>query len=155
MQLIYADDASLSLLRKGDLLSRPFRGRRRAVTTTGSQTLPLLKPVYDNGNWQSGMHARYLSSSFLCVYSDFLSMQSIRVRSTILSHIAVSIALGGQGEDQLPAAKQEFNRVFLHKESTNNCLLLLIKVFYRFTSSNLINPSRLVVYHHLPRRRAQ
>ena len=84
-------------------------------------------------------------------------MQSIRVRPTILGHIAVSFALGGQGEDQLPAAKQEFNRVFLHKESTNNCLLLLIKVSYRFVPPTLllINPSRLVVYHHLPRRRAQ
>ena len=55
-------------------------------------------------------------------------MQSIRVRPTILGHIAMSIALSGQGEDQLPAAKQEFNRVFLCKESMNNCLLLLIKV---------------------------
>ena len=95
------------------------------------------------------MRAQYVLLSLLFAYSDFHSMKSIKVQPTILGHIAVSIALGGQG--QLSAVKHEFNQVFLCDEPKNNCLLLLIKVSYVSVLSTLTDES-IVVHHHIPLR---
>ena len=72
-------------------------------------------------------HGDFLS--FLhCVLTDFYFIKSIKVQSSVLSHIAMSVVLGGQGK--FASAKQEFDQAFLCDEDKHKYLLLLIKVPY-------------------------
>ncbi|KAF8447267.1 hypothetical protein L210DRAFT_3641225 [Boletus edulis BED1] len=67
---------------------------------------------------------------------------SIEIQPTILAHIAVSIALGGQG--QLASAKQEFNQAFRCHGHENTCLLLLIKSIIIFVAGDRNEATRRV-----------
>ena len=138
MELIYADNTSLDVWRQGDLTSA-LESFSQATPGPDHHRLANLAIVRSRlKQWElAERDARaVLLVITSCIHSDFLSMKSIQVQPTILGHIAVSIALGGQG--QLSTAKHEFNQVFLRDEPKNNCLLLLIKVPYVSVSSTLL-----------------
>ena len=130
MELVHADNTSLDVWRQGDLTSA-LAIFSQATPGADHHRLANLAIIRSRlKQWElAERDARAVCLIIAsCIYSDFLSLKSIKVQPTILGHVAVSIALGGQG--QLSAAKHEFNQVFLRDESKNNCLLLLIKASY-------------------------
>ncbi|KAF8126003.1 hypothetical protein EV363DRAFT_1402063 [Boletus edulis] len=127
MQLIYADDASLNAWRRDDLTSAVaiFSQEMQDADYHRLANLALVRARLEQ--WES---------------AEQDARASIEIRPTISAYIAVSIALGGQG--QLAAAKQEFNQAFLCHEPKNACLLLLIKSIIIFVAGDRNEATRRV-----------
>ncbi|KAF8447265.1 hypothetical protein L210DRAFT_3525408 [Boletus edulis BED1] len=127
MQLIYVDDTSLNAWRRDDLTSAVaiFSQETQDADYHRLANLALVRARLEQ--WES---------------AEQDARASIEIRPTILAYIAVSIALGGQG--QLAAAKQEFNQAFLCHEPKNACLLLLIKSIIIFVAGDRDEATRRV-----------
>ncbi|KAF8126000.1 hypothetical protein EV363DRAFT_1298879 [Boletus edulis] len=127
MQLIHANAASLNAWHQQDLMS--------AVTHFSQET-------------QDANHHRLANLALVRArlkqwdLSEQDGRASIEIQPTILAHIAVSIALGGQG--QLASAKQEFNQAFRCHGHEDTCLLLLIKSIIIFVAGDRNEATRRV-----------